>query len=88
MQDVSQDWLDEVFGQQDAAQHELPDVREPGGHVQLDEGEDSDVQAPCVGTATERAPLPPGQKGKRFVFTMEKGREIEIDTLTGKSRFT
>lgn len=55
---------------------------------QLDEGEDSDVQAPCVGTATERAPLPPGQKGKRFVFTMEKGREIEIDTLTGKSRFT
>lgn len=55
---------------------------------QLDEGEDSDVQAPHVGTVTERAPLPPGHKGKRFVFTMEKGREIEIDTLTGKSRFT
>ena len=55
---------------------------------QLNEGEDADTQAPHVGTTTERAPLPPGQKGKRFVFTMEKGREIEIDTLTGKSRFT
>lgn len=53
---------------------------------QLDEGDDT--QAPHVGIVTERAPLPPGQKGKRFVFTMEKGREIEIDTLTGESRFT
>ena len=59
--------------------------------AQLDEGDDNDAQAeslPIVGIMTERAPLPPGHKGKRFVFTMEKGREIEIDTLTGKSRFT
>lgn len=58
---------------------------------QLNEGDDNDAQAeslPIVSTMTERAPLPPGHKGKRFVFTIEKGREVEIDTLTGKSRFT
>ena len=55
---------------------------------QLNEGDDTQAQAPHVGTVTERAPVPPGHKGKRFVFIMEKGREIEIDTLTGKSRFT
>lgn len=55
----------------------------------LDAEDDTQAESPpIVGTATERAPLKPGAKTKRFVFTTERSREIEIDTLTGKSRFT
>ena len=52
---------------------------------QLDEGEDSDVQAPHVGTMTERAPLPPGAKGKRYLHTTKGGKQFETDTHTGQT---
>ncbi|CAM3534270.1 hypothetical protein PANO111632_20975 [Paracoccus nototheniae] len=49
-------------------------------------GDDDDAPPPYVGT--ERAPVSPGHKDKRFLFIRENGREIEIDTLTGNRRYT
>ncbi len=55
---------------------------------QLDEGEDSDARAeslPIVGKVTERAPLPPGTKGKRYLHTTKGGKQFETDTHTGQT---
>lgn len=56
--------------------------------AQLDEGDDNDAQAeslPIVGIMTERAPLPPGHKGKRYLHTTKGGKQFETDTHTGQT---
>ena len=50
---------------------------------QLDEGDD--MQAPHVGIVTERVPLPPGTKGKRYLHTTNGGKQFETDTHTGQT---
>ena len=55
---------------------------------QLNEGEDSDARAeslPIVGKVTERAPLPPGTKGKRYLHTTKGDKQFETDTHTGQT---
>lgn len=52
---------------------------------QLNEGDDTQAQAPHVGKVTERAPLPPGTKRKRYLHTTKGGKQFETDTHTGQT---